>query len=181
MLENCSYWEWETHCLIGRTWTWVKKWQLSWNLNGRKDLDIQIESYLCWRRSCRVPEMGTTPQEASLATARESHTMKSQGVFTWSLNHVWHFATPWTVAHCRLLCPWNFPSKKNGMVVISSSRGSSWPRAQTDVPYISCTADGFFTSELLKKPWNHMIYPNAIGRQYNMTLTIHWKWWGGCK
>ena len=25
------------------------------------------------------------------------------------------------------------------------------------------------------------LYPNAIGRQYNIMLTIHWKWWGGCQ
>ena len=37
----------------------------------------------------------------------------------------------------RLLCPWNFPGKNTGMVVISYSRGSFQPRDQTCVSYIS--------------------------------------------
>ena len=32
----------------------------------------------------------------------------------WSLNCVWLFATPWSVAH-RLLCPWDSPGKNTGV------------------------------------------------------------------
>ena len=40
---------------------------------------------------------------------------------------------PGTVASARLLCLWDFPGKNTGVVVISFSRGSSWPRDQTQV------------------------------------------------
>ena len=43
----------------------------------------------------------------------------------------------------RLLYPWGFPGKSTGVVIISFSRGSSWPR---DGTCISSTAGGFFTT-----------------------------------
>ena len=39
------------------------------------------------------------------------------------------------------------PSRILELVAISSSRGSSWPRDQTCITSISCTAGGFFTTE----------------------------------
>ena len=51
------------------------------------------------------------------------------------------FATPWTVAHQAPLCPLNFSGKDTGGVAISFSRGSSWPRDQTQ---ISCITGRFF-------------------------------------
>ena len=42
----------------------------------------------------------------------------------------------------RLLCPWDFSGKNTGVLAISFSRGSSWPRDQT---YVSCIAGRFFT------------------------------------
>ena len=42
----------------------------------------------------------------------------------------------------RLFCYWDFPGKNTGLVAISSSRGSSWPR---DWTHISCIVGGFFT------------------------------------
>ena len=44
----------------------------------------------------------------------------------------------------RLLCPWDFPGKSTGVVASPFSRGSSWPRDQTQVP---CLADGLLTAE----------------------------------
>ena len=41
-----------------------------------------------------------------------------------------------------LLCYWDFPGKNTGLVAISPSRGSSWPR---DWTHISCIAGRFFT------------------------------------
>ena len=38
----------------------------------------------------------------------------------------------------RLLCPWNLPGKNTGMVTIPFSRGSSQPRDQIWVSYVSC-------------------------------------------
>ena len=43
----------------------------------------------------------------------------------------------------RVLCPWDSPGKNTGVVTVSSSRGSSQPRDQTQVSRI---AGGFFTS-----------------------------------
>ena len=45
--------------------------------------------------------------------------LKDEGIFLErkkcsSLNYVWFFVTPWTVA-CQLLCPWNFPGKNTGV------------------------------------------------------------------
>ena len=37
----------------------------------------------------------------------------------------------------RLLCPRDFPGKSTGAVVISSSRGSFWPRDWTSISYLS--------------------------------------------
>ena len=43
----------------------------------------------------------------------------------------------------RLLYPWNSPGKNTGVGSHSLSKGSSWPRNQTQV---SCTAGRFFTT-----------------------------------
>ena len=58
-----------------------------------------------------------------------------------SFSCVWLFAIPWTVA-IRLLCPWNSPSRILEQVVIPFSRGSLWPRDQTQ---ISCITGRLFT------------------------------------
>ena len=44
----------------------------------------------------------------------------------------------------RLLCPWDFPGKNPGVGCISFSRGSSWPRNQTQV---SCIAGRFIKQQ----------------------------------
>ena len=57
----------------------------------------------------------------------------------------------------RLLCPWDFAGKNVRVVFISFSRGSSLPRDQTCVSYVSCIASEFFTCwtnrEALKMCW----------------------------
>ena len=55
----------------------------------------------------------------------------------------------------QLLCSWNFSGKTTGMVVISSSEGSSWPRNRTCT---SCTAGGTCT-------------PNATAMQRTFKLS----------
>ena len=45
----------------------------------------------------------------------------------------------------RFLCPWDFPGKNIGMGCHAHLKGSSWPRDQTPVSCISCTAGQFFT------------------------------------
>ena len=62
-------------------------------------------------------------------------------------------AIPWTVAY---FCPWNFPGKNMEWVAIPFSRGSSWPRDQTCVSYVSCIkADSLPLSHL----GSLLIYP----------------------
>ena len=53
-----------------------------------------------------------------------------------SFNHVWLFATLWTVA-IRLLCPWDFASKSTGGDCYFLSQGIFWHRDQTQVSHIS--------------------------------------------
>ena len=55
---------------------------------------------------------------------------------------------PWTVAHQAPLPMGILQARILEWVVISFSRGSSWPRDQTCV---SCTAGRFFTAEPLGK------------------------------
>ena len=77
------------------------------------------------------------------------------------------FVTPWTVAHQAPLLM-GFFKKNTGMVAISSSRGSSWPRDCTHISCVSCIAGGFFTlwdirKTLLMKAWLHCsIFPSNI-------------------
>ena len=88
--------------------------------------------------------------------------------------------TPWTAA--RLLCPWDFPGKNTGWVAISSSRGSSRPRDQTQV---SCLAGRFFTvwatkeaQLLLRRCLNHcVIFPVQEQRPAGASFHLAW-WWG---
>ena len=46
----------------------------------------------------------------------------------------------------RLLCLWSFPGKNTGVVAISFSRGSSWPRDQIHIVCVSCIGSRFFTT-----------------------------------
>ena len=61
------------------------------------------------------------------------------------LSRVWLFATPWTVAHQAPLSMGILQARILEWVAIPSSRGSSWPRDQTLVSCISCTAGRLFT------------------------------------
>ena len=54
-----------------------------------------------------------------------------------SFSQVWLFAIAWTIAHQASLSI-GFPSKNTGVAAISFPRGSSWPRDQTCISFISC-------------------------------------------
>ena len=56
-----------------------------------------------------------------------------------SLSCVWLFVTPWTVAHQSPLSMGQSWQEILEWVVISSSRGSSWPKDWTHVSGSSCT------------------------------------------
>ena len=57
--------------------------------------------------------------------------------------------TLWTVAHHRLLCLWDFPGKNTGVSChFPLLGGSSQLSDRTHVSCVSCTAGGFFTTEL---------------------------------
>ena len=64
---------------------------------------------------------------------------------------LWLFATLWTVAG-RILCPWNSSSKNTKVGSHCFSRGSSWPRHQSQV---SCIAGRFFTIWATKEAHKH--------------------------
>ena len=59
-----------------------------------------------------------------------------------SFSHVRLFATPWTVAHQAPLSMGILQARIQGWVAMSSSRGFSQPRGQTQVSHI---AGRFFT------------------------------------
>ena len=62
-----------------------------------------------------------------------------------SLSHVCLFVTPWAITHKSPLSM-QF-SRQGHWVTIPSSRGSSQPRDQTNVPRVSCTGRwGLFTT-----------------------------------
>ena len=45
---------------------------------------------------------------------------------------------PHGLSPARLLCPWDSSGKSTGVVAMPSSRGSSRPRDQTRISYVSC-------------------------------------------
>ena len=53
----------------------------------------------------------------------------------------------------RLLCPWDSPGQNTGVGCPTASRGSSQPRDQTGVSYISCIVGGFFNHWATLKMW----------------------------
>ena len=61
------------------------------------------------------------------------------------LSRVHLLATPWTVAHQALLSM-GFSTKILEWVAIFSSRGSSKPRDQTHIAYVSSNGGSFFTT-----------------------------------
>ena len=68
-----------------------------------------------WTRSVfiPIPKKGSAKECWNYCTiALISHASK---VKVKSLSHVWLFATPWTVACTRLLCPWDFLGKSTGV------------------------------------------------------------------
>ena len=63
-------------------------------------------------------------------------------------SHVWLFATPWTVAP-QALWHWILQARILEWGAIPSSRGSSQPRDQTHMSYVSPTLAGrFFTTSI---------------------------------
>ena len=114
--------------------------------------------------------------------------------------HAQLFVTLWTVAHQASLsitnsqsfsnscpsCRWWHPTISSSFIPFSSclilhttvlervamltSRGSSQPRDQTYVTYSSCTASGFFTTELLGKP-------SACGTFLKVILISFFNFW----
>ena len=109
---------------------------------------------------------------------------------TWSLNHVRLFVTPWTVACQDPLSMGILRARILEWVAMSSSRGSSHPRDQTQASHI---ADGFFTiwatreatSTLIKvtydAPLSSLSREDTAGRHHLCTrkgaLTRDWILW----
>ena len=99
-------------------------------------------------------------------------------VVVWSSSCVWLFATLCTIAHQAPLSlgfsRWEYWSG----VVMSSSRGSSWPR---DYTRVSCIAGGFFTTEPPRKPhYTHYLGIDAWSCVFFFFFATyfipHWSW-----
>ena len=69
-----------------------------------------------------------------------------------SLSHVRFFTTPWTAASQAPLSLGIFQARILEWGAMPSSRGSSWPRNQTFISYVSCTGQRFFTASITWKP-----------------------------
>ena len=65
------------------------------------------------------------------------HILKSPCV-CWSLSNAQLFVTPWSIPTPGSSVHGDSPDKNTGVVARSSFRGSSWPRDQIHIPYVSC-------------------------------------------
>ena len=75
---------------------------------------------------------------------------------------------PYGLQPPRFLSPWDSPGKNTGVGCLSSSKGSSPPKDQTGISYVSCIAGRFFTGWAireglyvklhLKQPWGPSIF-----------------------
>ena len=80
-------------------------------------------------------------------------------------------AIPWTVACQAPLCPWDYPGKLMKWVVISSSRGSSRTREQTQV---SCVAGGLLhigSVQFSHSVVSDFVTPWTTARQASLSIT----------
>ena len=77
-------------------------------------------------------------------------------------------ATPWAVA-----CPWDFSRQEYWSGLPFPSRGSSRPRDQTLVSYISCIAGGFFYRLSHQGRW-----PITFSRILQVRNLFYYVWWG---
>ena len=130
-------------------------------------LETTFWAPLFWRALCThewflIREKGRTatafPREAReepapglsrLLTAGESLAVIAFVVVVWSLSYVWLFCDPWTVAFQVPLFMGFFQARIWEWVAISSSRGSSQPRARL---WSLLYAGGFFTAGPPEKP-----------------------------
>ena len=90
-----------------------------------------------WRRLCKGH--ASSPEEGSAMRCCAQ-----------SLSCVWLFATPWTAARQAPPSMGILQARILEWVAMPSSRGSSWPRDQTQV---SRTAGWFFTSWATRQSW----------------------------
>ena len=89
------------------------------------------------------------------------------------LSHVWLCVTPEDCGPPDSFFHGILQARILQWVAVSFSRGSSWPRDQTRVSYVSCIAGGFFTAGPLGKSSqsstmkiNHFTWMNTIYQKY---------------
>ena len=94
-----------------------------WKIIGRE---------FCWSLT-GFPVLGSShSREPAVLGYIITHCMLSR------FSHVWHFVTPWTVAYQAPLSMGILQASILGWVAMPSSRGSSRPRDQTRICYVSC-------------------------------------------
>ena len=91
-----------------------------------------IDREFCWSLT-GFPVLGSShSREPAVLGYIITHCMLSR------FSHVWHFVTPWTVAYQAPLSMGILQASILGWVAMPSSRGSSRPRDQTRICYVSC-------------------------------------------
>ena len=112
----------------------------SWNL--------RIEKWLWWEAFfLKVEETGYIWRQIPGASASSlSHEDSIPCWVVCVLSHIWLFETPRTVSPSGSSVHGILQARILEWVAISSSRGSSRPRDQTCISWVSCTAGRFFTA-----------------------------------
>ena len=100
----------------------------------------------------------------------------SENMSVCKLNHVWLFATLWTVAHQAPLSMGFSRQRIPEQVAISSSRGSSWPRDQTHISCFSGIGRKILYHWATKEAWN-MSWASPMKEKYHSWL-FSVMWWG---
>ena len=88
-------------------------------------------------------------------------------VVVYSLTCVQLLATPWTVQHARLLCPWGFPGKNTGVDCHFLLQGNL-PKPGTEP--LSPARAKFFTGETTEKPHKGVTRKNCLAIKYTSML-----------
>ena len=108
---------------------------------------------------------------------RFSHSL-ARGMHDHLLSHVWLFVILWILAS-QAPYSWDFPGKK--WVVISFSRGSSWPRDWTHISCVSCIGrwilNHWATREAPSKSQGWDLKPGVSGSHCSLGSFNEWSHW----
>ena len=130
-------WSWECDRKLNYSWTVsvnadTNRWHCVALGTEEAALWKIIDREFCWSLT-GFPVLGSShSREPAVLGYIITHCMLSR------FSHVWHFVTPWTVAYQAPLSMGILQASILGWVAMPSSRGSSRPRDQTRICYVSC-------------------------------------------